>query len=156
MVLEDVEEELILDSGLCSRSFSSLLLSVESIHGLGCCIGVVALSECSELIGGEGGGCVNDEPLSMFRDWKGWEEMFWAVEPMRGWISWVVSTGNVVGGDTAHSSGSFKKFVYLSEDSVDSGVVMPSNMPTFDDTRVVTIDLDMLAAVKDSIDSTDE
>ena len=42
------------------------------------------------------------------------------------------------------------------EDSVDSSIAVPANMPTLDDTCVVTVDFDMVLANKDSVDSTDE
>jgi len=48
MVLGEVEEELVLESGLCSDSLSGFLPNAESVHDFGCCARVIALSERSE------------------------------------------------------------------------------------------------------------
>ena len=61
-----------------------------------------------------------------------------------------------MGGDAADSFGRFEELVYLPEDSIDSSVAMPADTPPLNDAGVVTIDLDMLFLVEDSVDSTDK
>lgn len=97
-VLEEPEEELILGSGLCSGLFCGLLLGMEFAHGLGSCAHVVAFPEGSQLMCGKGACCIVNELPSVFRDWKGWEdEVRWAEYPLGGWVSWIVSTGDIMG-----------------------------------------------------------
>ena len=156
-VLKEPKEELVLESGLCSGSFCSLLLGTEFAHGLGSCPCVVAFPESSELTCREGACCIHNELPSVFRDWKGWEdEVRWAEYPSGGWVSWIVSAGNIMGGDSAYLLSHFEEGVNVPENSIDSGVVVPADVPTLDDTCVVTMDFDMVLANEDSVDSRDE
>ena len=105
----------------------------------------------------EGACCVHDELSSVLRDWKGWEdEVRWAEYPSGGWVGWIVSAGDVMGGDAAYSLCRFEEGVNVPEDSIDSGVAVPADVPTLDDTCVVAVDPDVVLANEDSVDSTDE
>ena len=102
----------------------------------------------------EGACCVHDELLSVFRDQKGWEnEVCWAKIPSGGWVGWIVSAGDIMGGDTAHLFHCFKEGMNVPENKVDSSVMVAANVTTFNNACVIAMDPDVVLINKDRVNS---
>ena len=156
-VLEDAEEELILELGLCSSSLSLFLLVSEASKRSTCRVRVLPFSELSEFPCRQRVCSIGEVFSKVFREWKGRkEEVGGTIESSGRSVRRVVSAGNIMRGDAADGARCLDESVEMLENLIDGMVAVSADSPAFNDTGVVSVYDEVLRLVEVSVEIMDQ